>query len=395
MVFLSRARGRLRAMPWKRRVNAILDGWQGWCVRARMSAPSSVAARRAIARVACLVAVVVGLLVCASTVAGCTPATNDSATLVLGAYTTPREAYGRAILPAFRAHAKETLGITVDVRESYLASGAQARAIVGGFDADVAALSLSPDIDVLVEAGLVKSTWRASLDKSEGIVHRSIVVIGVREGNPKGIRDWGDLAREGVDVLTPNVKTSGGAMWNVLALYGAVWRAAKGEPIERAATAERALADVLKNVRVMDRGARDSLLTFERGVGDAIITYENELLVGRAAGQRYEIVVPSSTILIENPVAIVDSVVEKRGTRALAESFVRFLVTPAAQRAFAAHGLRPVDEEIARATAGEFSVARDVFRVEDLGGWPVVLRDVFADDALYARALSASRDGAP
>lgn len=335
-----------------------------------------------------------GLLAACQRASGGADAQSDGApSLTLAAYTTPREAYGQAILPAFRRQLGERSGKDISIRESYLGSGAQARAIVGGFEADVAALSLEPDIEKLREAGLVSHAWKAGAHG--GMVTRSVVVIGVRQGNPKNIQSFQDLARPGVEVLTPNVRTSGGAMWNVLAIYGAALR---GE-VEKARGGEDAtidlLAAILRNVKIMDRGARESLLTFERGVGDAIITYENEILVGRAQGKTYDYVAPSSTILIENPVAVVDSYAARHGSLELASAFVAFLVTPEAQRSFAAHGLRPVLPSVWSEVSGGFAQVDDLFSVRDLGGWSKVEERVFKAGGVYDRALEKSREATP
>jgi sulfate transport system substrate-binding protein len=326
---------------------------------------------------------------------GCKRETDHSAAepraLTLGLYTTPREVYGKSILPAFRRHWRERSGYDVVFRESYLGSGAQARAIIGGFEADVAALSLEPDIEAIRAAGLIRHDWKAG--RHGGMVTRSVVVIGVREGNPKNIRTWQDLARPGLEVLTPNVRTSGGAMWNVLAIYGAAIRGQAAIPRADRDAAIGLLASILRNVKIMDRGARDSMLTFERGIGDAIITYENEILVGRAQGKRYDYVAPSSTILIENPVAIIDTYVDHHGSRELARAFVEFLWTPEAQRFYAEQGLRPVIDSVASEVEGRFASVDDLFTIRDLGGWPEAQRLVFAEGGVYERALAKSREG--
>lgn len=318
-------------------------------------------------------------------------AASGACSIALGAYTTPREAYGGAILPAFRRHFREHSSCDVTFRESYLGSGAQARTIVGGFEADVAALSLEPDIETLREAGLIRHDWKAR--EHGGMVTRSIVVIGVREGNPKNIRGWKDLARPDVQVLTPNVRTSGGAMWSVLAIYGASIRGHAGAPRGDREAAIALLASILRNVKVMDRGARDSMLTFERGVGDAIITYENEILVGRAGGKSYEYITPSSTILVENPVALIDTNVDRHGSRDVAQAFIDFLFTPEAQHSYAEHGLRPVVDSVATEAPGRFAPVEDLFTIRDLGDWHEAQRLFFFQGGIYDRALAQSREG--
>ncbi|HEX8185443.1 MAG TPA: sulfate ABC transporter substrate-binding protein, partial [Blastocatellia bacterium] len=244
-------------------------------------------------------------------------------TLILGAYTTPREAYGKAVIPAFQKYWKEKTGQTVEFQESYQGSGAQSRAIIGGFEADIAALSLESDVDKIAEAGLITHDWKSR--PSHGMVSTSIVVIAVRQGNPKGIKDWPDIARPGLNVLTPDPKTSGGAQWNVNAIYGAALRGYAGVPKDDKAAAEEFLKSVFRNVSAMEKGARESITSYEKGLGDVAITYENEVLVGRQGGQTYDYVIPRSTILIENPAALVDKYVDKHGMREVAEAFINFL----------------------------------------------------------------------
>jgi sulfate/thiosulfate transport system substrate-binding protein len=304
--------------------------------------------------------------------------------ITLGGYTTPREAYSE-ILPAFRNSWAKARNVDLTFKESYLGSGAQARAISGGFEADVAALSLEPDLDVVRRAGLITSDWKAG--PHAGVVTRSIVVIGVREGNPKKIKDWDDLAKPGVAVLTPNVRTSGGARWNIAAVYGAAIRGKTSAKPNDPEAATKLLGAILKNVHNMDPGARESLLQFERGVGDAIITYENEILVGKQKGQKYEYVIPGSTILIENPVAVVDKYATKHGSLEAARALVAFLTTPEAQRIYAKHGLRPVLEEVAKETAGNYPAVADLFTIRDLGDWAGSQKTIFDNGAAYDRAL--------
>ena len=307
-------------------------------------------------------------------------------TLSLGAYTTPREAYAR-ILPLFAAEWKKKTGQDVRFQQSYLGSGAQSRAIVEGFEADVAALSLEADVERIAKAGLIRGAWKSGPTK--GMVSRSIVVFAVRKGNPKGIRDWADLARPGIEILTPNPRTSGGAMWNILALYGAAARGnVAGVPKGNDAAAEAFLRKVLKNVSAMDKGARESITTFEKGVGDVAITYENEVLVGRKRGQDYDMIVPTSTILIENPAAVVDAYVDKHGTRAAAEEFLRFLLRPEAQRIFADEGLRSVDPGVAKETASVYRPVKDQFTIEAFGGWAAAAPRFFGPGGVFERAFA-------
>ncbi len=306
-------------------------------------------------------------------------------TLTLGAYTTPREAFGEDILPAFNSSWRVSSGRALAFEESYLGSGAQARAIASGFEADVAALSLEPDLDVLQTKGLITRDWRVG--EFGGMITNSVVVIGVRPGNPKNIHGWGDLARPGVAVLTPSPRTSGGAMWNVAALYGAAIRGeVPGRAAGDSAAAEGLLRAVLANVTIMDKGGRESMLTFEHGVGDAVITYENEVLAARDAGKQLDYIIPDATLLIESPAAVVDEYAQRHGTDSVARAFVQFLTTPGPQRAFAKHGFRPVDAKIAREYAAKFPSVRSLFTIRDLGGWPHVIQALFEPGAAFDRA---------
>ena len=305
--------------------------------------------------------------------------------LIFGAYTTPREAYGE-IIQLFRDQWYAETGQTVIFDVSYLGSGAQSRAVVDGFEADIVALSLEADINRIQEAGLITHDWKDN--PYQGIVTTSVVSFAVRKGNPKGIQDWNDLARPGLEVLTPNPSTSGGAMWNILALYGAALRGSvpgiSGDDPEAAA---EFLKSVLSNVTVMDKAARDSILNFEKGIGDLAITYENEILVGQHAGAQYERVIPASTIIIENPIALVDANVDKHGTRAVAEAFLDFVYTEEAQAVYAAHGLRVVLPEVAAAHAETYPPIEDPFTVTYFGGWEQIMQDVFGETGVYTEAI--------
>ncbi len=317
---------------------------------------------------------------------GCAGSANKSGnevTLILGAYTTPREAYGKAILPAFQKFWKAKTGQDVKFQESYQGSGAQSRAIIGGFEADIAALSLEGDLDKIAEAGLITHDWKTK--PGRGMVSTSIVVIAVRQGNPKGIKDWADLTQSGLNVLTPDPKTSGGAQWNINAVYGAALRGFAGVAKDDKAAAQELLKNIFHNVSIMDKGARESITTFEKGVGDAAITYENEVLVGKKAGQTYTYVTPRSTILIENPAALVDKHVDKHGVREVAEAFINFLSSAEAQRAYAEYGLRPVDQTISQEVKAQFPPVEDLWKIDYLGGWKRVTEEIYGAQGVYTK----------
>lgn len=311
---------------------------------------------------------------------------GDSVTLILGAYTTPREAYAE-IIPLFQAQWLEETGQNVIFEESYLGSGAQSRAVVEGFEADIVALSLEADVIRIEDAGLITHDWRR--EPYGGMVSTSVVSFAVRAGNPKNIHDWADLAQAGLEILTPNPKTSGGAMWNILSLYGAAKRGfVAGVPADDDAAAQAFLLSVLNNVTVLDKGARESITNYEQGVGDVAITYENEVLVGQQNGQDYELVIPRSSILIENPVAVVDTHVDKHGTRDVAEAFVAFLFTTEAQEIFASHGLRSLDVDVAAATSDQYPPLEDLFTIAFFGGWASATPAFFGEEGIYITTVA-------
>jgi sulfate/thiosulfate-binding protein len=313
------------------------------------------------------------------------PGTGNEVKLTLAAYTTPREAYGE-IIPLFVESWKEKTGQTVTFEESYQGSGAQSRAVVEGFEADIVALSLEADVNRIEKAGLITHDWRS--EPFGGMVSTSVVAFAVREGNPKNIKDWADLTQPELEILTPNPKTSGGAMWNVLALYGAAKRGhVEGFTADDTGAQDFLLA-VLQNVAVMDKGARESITNFEKGIGDVAITYENEVLVGQQAGVNYELVLPSSTIRIDNPVAVVDTYVDKHGTREVAEAFVDFLFTKEAQEIFAKYGLRSPDPEVAQATVDQYPPIADLFTIDDFGGWAEATPTFFGDEGIFYKVFA-------
>ena len=282
--------------------------------------------------------------------------------LNLVAYSTPKAAFA-TIIPAFQ---KTTAGKDVSFTQSYGASGDQANAIVNGLPADVVDLSLAPDVQTLVKAGLVASDWNKN--RYNGIVTHSVVVIVVRPGNPKHIRTWNDLIKPGVEVLTPNPVTSGGARWNVLAAYGAQLKL--GKTPKQAADY---LTKLFHHVPVQDTSARNALNTFLGGKGDALLTYENEALLAQRSGQPVYFNIPKATIRIDNPLAVIQTSKNK----AAAQAFASFLYTPTAQRLFAASGYRPVLASAGKGFHYKFPVRPQQFTVDYLGGWAKVQKTFF------------------
>jgi sulfate transport system substrate-binding protein len=283
------------------------------------------------------------------------PASRSATSLTLVAYSTPRDAYAK-LTTAFRS---TPAGKDVSIEQSYGSSGEQARAVLSGLKADVVALSLEPDVTTLVKAGLVPANWKK--DAYRGMVTRSVVVFVVRDGNPKKIRDWKDLVRPGVEVVTPNVQTSGGAKWNVMAAYGAQLRARKTHK-----QAVDYLRQLYRHVVSQDKSAREALQTFLAGRGDVLLAYENEAIFAKQKGQDTPFVIPKATIRIENPIAITNAGRSKPEARA----FLRFLRARPAQRIFAENGYRPV---LKSATKGfSFPVPPQLFTIDYLGGWKKV-----------------------
>ena len=312
-------------------------------------------------------AVLSALAAALAATAGIGAAATDRAAdtkLSLVAYSTPREAYGK-LIPAFQ---RTAAGRDVDFTQSYGASGEQTRAVKAGLDADVVALSLAPDMNELVAAGKVDGKW--SKQSHKGMVTNSVVVFVVRDGNPKKIKSWNDLIRPGVEIVTPNPFTSGGARWNIMAAYGS-WR-------KQGKTDKQAQANLLKlwkNVVVQDASARASLSTFNSGKGDVLLAYENEAYFSRMQGLDLQWVIPKTTILIENPIAVT----KDSESKAAANAFLRFLRTPASQQVFADYGYRPVVKSIETANRKKFPVRPGLFTIDQLGlgGWAKVQKRFF------------------
>ena len=312
--------------------------------------------------------------------------------LLLAAYSVPKEAYEKRIIPSFIQHWKQKTGETIQIRSSFAASGAQARAVVGGLEADIAALSLESDLQQLVKAGLVTYDWKQGA--RQGIVTTSIVALGVRKGNPKAIQGWEDLTRPGVEVLYPSPKTSGGAMWDVIAIYGAGLNQGKQKGLAGSAADQHAVdlvKRVQRNVKVMDKSGRESVTTFERGVGDVIVTYENELLPRIKQGRPYELVFPAETVMVENPIAVVDRNADRHHVRDLADAFVLFLNGEEAQQAFVEFGFRPTNEDVVKTSAAAFAHPPHVFTIRDLGGWEPIFSALFSPQGAWTKAVEETR----
>ena len=320
---------------------------------------------RAIAAAAALVAL--ALAGCGgSSTEGAAPDGAEGGNIRLVAYSTPREAYAK-LIDLYRGGAGEG----VSFQQSYGASGEQSRAVEAGLRADVVAFSLEPDMTRLVESGVVAQDWNAGEHK--GMVTDSVVVFMVRKGNPKGIKTWDDLTKDGVEVLTPNPFTSGGARWNVMAGYGA--------QLEQGKTPEQArdyLKALFANVAVQDKSARESLTTFASGKGDVLLGYENEAIFAQRQGQPLEYVVPEQTILIENPVAITED------ANGAAKGFVDFLTTNGAQKVFGDEGYRPVVKSVL--DTFDYPTPTGLFTIADVGGWDTVQKEFFdREDGYMAR----------
>lgn len=318
-----------------------------------------------------LIAIAIATLTIAVVVAGCGGSDSSSTKLALVAYSTPQEAY-KKLIPAFQ---KTPEGTDIDFSQSYGASGEQARAIINGLAADVVEFSHPGDMNKLVDEGIVAEDWDAG--EYKGIVSDSVVVFAVRKGNPKGIKDWSDLTKPGIEVITPNAITSGGARWNLIAAYG---QALKGGATEQEALAY--VKDLLSNVPVQDKSARESLQTFSSGKGDVLLTYENEAITAQNAGQDVEYVIPPTTLLIENPVAATKTSKSPED----AQAFVDYLFTDEAQKIFAEAGYRPVNKELL--DEKKFPQPETLLTVQEFGGWGEIAKFLFDEKTGKVAAIN-------
>jgi sulfate/thiosulfate-binding protein len=280
--------------------------------------------------------------------------------LALVAYSTPKEAYGE-LIPAFQ---KTAAGKGVSFTQSYGASGDQSRAVAAGLPADIVALSLAPDVDKLVEPGIVDANWAKT--PTDGFVTNSVVVLAVRKGNPKNIHGWEDIVKPGVQVITPNPFTSGGAKWNLMAAYGS--QIAQGKS---PAEALDFLHKVLANTAVQDKSAREALQTFAGGKGDVLISYENEAITAQKADVDLDYVIPDQTILIQNPAAVT----KDSKNPAKAKAFLDWLITPEAQKIYASKGYRSVLPDLVDKSV--YPTPKDLFKIDKFGGWSKVNDEFF------------------
>jgi sulfate transport system substrate-binding protein len=295
-------------------------------------------------------------------------------------YDPTRELY-QDVDAAFAKDWKAKTGDTVKIRQSHGGSGKQGRAVIDGLEADVVTLALAYDIDAIADHGLTAKDWQARLPHNSS-PYTSTIVFLVRKGNPKGIKDWNDLIKPGVSVITPNPKTSGGARWNHLAAWGYALR----QPGGNEASARDFLKKLYKNVPVLDSGARGATTTFvERGIGDVLIAWENEayLAVKELGPGKFDIISPSVSILAEPPVAVVDKVADKRGTRKVAEAYLNYLYTDTAQDLIAKNYYRPATEKAAKKYASQFPAIKLFTIQEAAGGWTNAQKNHFADGGIF------------
>jgi sulfate transport system substrate-binding protein len=332
---------------------------------------------RSFVRVAAVAAVVAGL-----------GAPLAAQTLLNVSYDPTRELYA-AVNAAFIKQWQARTGKTLQIRQSHGGSGSQARAVTDGLEADVVTLALAYDVDAVQKAGLITDAgWQKRLPQNSS-PYTSTIVFLVRKGNPKGIKDWGDLVKPGIGVITPNPKTSGGARWN----YLAAWEYGKRQGGGADAKGREFVAALFKNVPVLDSGARGATTTFvQRAIGDVLLAWENEAYLAVAEGKgKVEIVVPSVSILAEPPVAIVDKVVDKKGTRAAAEAYLQFLYSPEGQELAAKFHYRPRDQKVAAKYAATFAQVK-LFTIDQaFGGWQNAQKTHFADGGTFDQIYRPGR----
>lgn len=323
--------------------------------------------------------------------AACTPA--ESPVITLAAYSNVYDVYGK-LISAFQTEWKDAHDDQqVIFQTSFGGSTTQAQNVVAGFPADIVALSLAPDVQLIQDAGLITHDW--TQDTENSIVASSVVVFDVRPGNPKHIENWNDLAQPGLQILTPDPAASGGARWNIVAAYGAALRGqVPGYAADDPVAAEQLLTDIFKNVTVMDKSANDSIKNFQAGNGDVAITYEYAGIAAQKSGLPDELVIPPSTVAIQTPTVVVDKNAEAHCVEDIAKAFVEYLHSDEAKATFLSTGYeRSVDLKAAQSgEKGAFPPVKDLFTTDDIGGWDQLQNDtVFGPDGAFTKALAAAQ----
>ena len=316
------------------------------------------------------------------------PAALADVALLNVSYDPTREFY-QEYNAAFAKHWKATNNEVVTINQSHGGSGKQARAVIDGLDADVVTLALAYDVGALATKALIPADWQKRLPQNAS-PYTSTIVFLVRKGNPKQIKDWDDLVKPGIGVITPNPKTSGGARWN----YLAAWAYALKQPGGSDEKAKEFVGNIFKNVKVLDSGARGSTTTFtERGIGDVLLAWENEayLAVKELGPEKFDIVTPSLSILAEPPVSVVDKVVEKKGTRKVAQAYLEYLYSPEAQELAATHYYRPRDAKVAEKYAKQFAKVNLITIDDVFGGWEKAQKTHFADGGTFDQIYEPGR----
>jgi sulfate transport system substrate-binding protein len=306
-------------------------------------------------------------------------ANNKDVELTLVSFAVTKAVH-EAIIPKFVEQWKKDHNQNVSFKQSYGGSGSQTRAVIDGLEADVVHLALALDTQKIEKAGLIQPGWEKEVPNN-GIVSKSVAALVTREGNPKGIKTWADLGKNGVKLITADPKTSGIARWNFLALWNSVIKTGGDE-----AKATDFVTKVYTNVPLLTKDAREaSDAFFKQGQGDALINYENEIILAQQKGEKVNYIVPDVNISIDNPIAVVDKNVDKHGTREVAEGFVKYLYSPEAQQEFAKLGFRPVDETApaTKELAGKYPKVKTLGTVGDYGGWDTVQTKFFADGGLF------------
>lgn len=318
--------------------------------------------------------------------AGLAAPAHAATTLLNVSYDVAREFF-KEINPAFQKSWKQQAGEDVDVKQSHGGSSKQARAVIDGLDADVVTMNQSSDVDAIAARGLIAADWAKKLPDNAAPT-TSVTVILVRKGNPKQIRDWSDLAKPGISVVIPNPKITGNGRYTYVAAWGSVLKAG-GKPADARALVQKIFA----NVPVFDGGGRAATTTFaQRNIGDALATFESEVnLIKGEFGDQFDVVYPKSTVLAENPVAVVDKVVDRKGTRKQAEAYLKFLWSDEAQAIAAKHQIRPRSPKLLAQYAKDFPKVVTFTVDEQLGGWSKVQKEHFDDGAIYDQIIAAGK----